>query len=64
MNPLPPLDRDKIETFLLTEKTRIALRDGRWLPKEKLKKYEQGRYDVVQEMIGSVVSGEWDQKVL
>jgi len=64
ISSLPPLDRVKLGLFLKTEKERLVLREGRWVPKGILSLRSQGRYDLIQEMIGRLVAGDWDQKVL
>ena len=58
---LPPLDRELVGTFLKKEKERIAFRDGRWIPKGALRQSQQGRYDLVQELIGYLTIGYFDQ---
>jgi hypothetical protein len=58
---LPPLDRGLLGTFLKKEKERIALRNGKWIPKGSLRQSEQGRYDLVQELIGYLTTGFFDR---
>lgn len=59
-SPLPPLDRNKLGDYLRGKREQIAFRDGKWIPREKLRADLQMEYDLIVSMIAELVSGQWN----
>lgn len=59
---LPELDRDKVGDFFKSEKKRIAFdeKKNQWKPRHLIRMQDRSRLDLVDEMIGYLVSGKWD----